>query len=285
MYTSKVPHVLTAFLAVQVALAKAGIEKQQNNKSQGFNFRGVDDVMYYLAPLLAEQSLIIGSRVLAYRTESKLNDKGKYSGFAYVHMQYVFTSAVDGSQHLVEAVGEGIDSADKASGKASSYAFKEAILKGFCVPVQGSLDPDFDTPEVTAAREPAPRAAATVEVPAGTKTATVTPIKAAKVADKPVSTKPVKPAPPPQEEPNEPELPEDEQSEGQAEGSDGTERIEAALARLISKEQNRDRVRDKLFQAHGITAFDQLDEDVIDEVIQQAKDFVAAQAARAAKQK
>lgn len=249
MSTSKVPHVLTALLAVQIALAKVGIDKASKNSSQNFNFRGIDDVMFYLSPLLVEQSLLIGSRVICFRTESKINDKGKFSGFAYVHMSYVFTSALDGSTHIVEAIGEGIDNADKASGKASSYAFKEAILKGFCVPVAGTLDPDFESPEVTAPRDPAPRIV-TVEVPAGTKTATVTQISS--------------------------------RNEDQ-EGESGTDRIEAALTHLISKEQNRDRVRDKLFQAHGITAFDQLDEEVIDEVIQQAEDFVKAQAARAAK--
>lgn len=276
MSQSKVPHVLPAFLAVQIALAKAGIDKASNNKSQGFNFRSVDDVMFHVSALLAEQSLLIGSRVLAYRTESKINDKGKYVGFAYVHMQYVFTSAIDGSQHIVEAVGEGIDTADKASGKASSYAFKEAILKGFCVPVQGSLDPDFESPETTAGREPAPRVAV---VPADTKPAPAKAKPAAAAKSAPKEETRTEGTFPPDDEPGEPELPEDEQRGEDA----GTARIEAALAELISKPQNRDRVREKLFQAHGITAFDQLDEDAIDEVIQQAKDFVAAQIARAAK--
>lgn len=48
----------------------------------------------------------------------------------------------DGSSLVFVGVGQGGDSQDKAAGKASTYAWKDAVLKGLCIPDADMIDSD-----------------------------------------------------------------------------------------------------------------------------------------------
>lgn len=56
-------------------------------------------------------------------------------------------SAVDGSRHTVSTFGEAMDSADKATNKAMSAAYKYMAMQTFCIPTEGDNDADATTPE------------------------------------------------------------------------------------------------------------------------------------------
>jgi predicted outer membrane protein len=57
---------------------------------------------------------------------------------------------VDGSSHTIKTYGEAMDSADKATNKAMSAAYKYAAIQSFCIPTEGDHDADKTTHEVAA---------------------------------------------------------------------------------------------------------------------------------------
>ena len=64
---------------------------------------------------------------------------------------FIFTirfTAKDGSFVTTESVGEGVDTSDKAAGKATSYAMKSALIHTFLVPTVDLEDPDGTNPEL-----------------------------------------------------------------------------------------------------------------------------------------
>jgi hypothetical protein len=144
-----VPHVYTAMIEVMRELGQVGIGKDRRNKDQGFNFRGVEDVMNALTPLLVKNNLLIFPRFDTHKNVDRLSQKGTHLSDVYVSGEFDFVSAVDGSKHTAKTYGQGMDSADKATNKAMSGAFKYACFFGFCVPTEGVVDDaDNDHPEV-----------------------------------------------------------------------------------------------------------------------------------------
>jgi hypothetical protein len=60
-------------------------------------------------------------------------------------MDFDLVSAVDGSSHTVHVIGEAMDSADKATNKAMSAAYKYMAMQVFCIPTEGDNDADATT--------------------------------------------------------------------------------------------------------------------------------------------
>jgi len=65
--------------------------------------------------------------------------------------------ADDGSSVALEVIGEGMDSADKATNKAMAIAHKYALLQAFMIPTEDMTDPDATTPEPTQPTEATPQ--------------------------------------------------------------------------------------------------------------------------------
>lgn len=112
----------------------------KNNSTTGggpkFNYRGIEDLMNALHPILAEHGLIIVPHVLEHSTE-------RYEG--YKNFNLISTVRVayhvygqDGTSlpEPVIGVGSGVDNSDKSYGKAMSYAYKMAIGQLFSVPTE-----------------------------------------------------------------------------------------------------------------------------------------------------
>jgi hypothetical protein len=146
--TNSVPHVFTAINTVQAALAKEGIAKGRKNQQQGYAFRGIDDVYASLSQLLAENSLLMLPNYTA-RTVSERETKTGGALFNVVLLgSFTFISAKDGTTTTVSTFGEAMDSADKATNKAMSAAYKYAAIQSFCIPTEGDNDADATTHEV-----------------------------------------------------------------------------------------------------------------------------------------
>lgn len=142
------PHVYTAILDVQHMLSKDGIGKDRRNASQGFNFRGVDDVYNQLASMLPQAGLVILPRVIniSRETYDKTDgDKTKLLFYTMLTVEYDLVSIVDGTKHTVCVAGEAMDSGDKATNKAMSAAYKYMCFQAFCIPTEGENDADFTT--------------------------------------------------------------------------------------------------------------------------------------------
>ena len=142
--------VYQAVNAVQGALSALGIGKDRKNTQQGFQFRGIDDVYNALAPLLAKHGLCILPRVISRECVERTSAKGGALFYVTVDVEFDFVSAEDGSKHTVRTAGEAMDSADKATNKAMSAAYKYACLQAFCIPTEGDNDADATTHELAA---------------------------------------------------------------------------------------------------------------------------------------
>ena len=148
-HTTKKPlGVYEAISGVQMALAKLGIEKTQENSYDHYKFRGIDDVYNALAPLLARNRLCILPRIINRTCEERKSQKGGALFYITVDAEFDFVAASDGSTHTVKMIGEAMDRSDKATNKAMSAAYKYACFQTFCIPTEGDNDADFTTHEV-----------------------------------------------------------------------------------------------------------------------------------------
>lgn len=140
--------------AVQSALAKTGIAKSRRNQQQGYQFRGIDEVYDALAPLLASEGLCILPRMVAREVIERTSAKGNALFYVTVEAEFDFVASEDGSKHVVRTFGEAMDSADKATNKAMSAAYKYAALMTFAIPTEGDNDADGTTHEVAPVEKP-----------------------------------------------------------------------------------------------------------------------------------
>lgn len=121
-------------------IAKTGIAKLGRNKDQGYNFRGIEAAMNEMSPILIRSGITITpsySELNVYERESKSGGKLR---FVTVKGSFKFEAA-DGSFVVGEAYGEGMDSSDKATAKATSVAYRTALFQQFVVPTM-AIDPE-----------------------------------------------------------------------------------------------------------------------------------------------
>lgn len=148
------PAVYMAISAVQSAMAKLGVGKTQKNTQQNFNYRGIDQLLVAIAPVMAENQLLMLPSVLSRETTERPREGGKVTIHTWVEVKYALISAVDGSSVDIIVQGEAMDFGDKSFGKAMAYAHKVAIGQAFVVPITGKDDPDADSPEADPKKDP-----------------------------------------------------------------------------------------------------------------------------------
>ncbi len=133
------------------------IGKDKKNTQQGFMFRGIDQVMNTMKPLLAKHGVFVVPEIVNTIREERTTKSGSNLLYTMHTIRYHFT-ADDGSEVCAVVVGEGMDSADKSSNKAMAVAFKYACFQVFCIPTEEMAkdDPDAYSPEdsVKAAKAP-----------------------------------------------------------------------------------------------------------------------------------
>ena len=129
------------------------IAKSKKNAQQGFQYRGIDDVMNELSPILTKHKIFIYPEVINVDRSERVVEKTEKG---YAKQQVIIYSCLtikyhfaheDGSEICVVVVGEGMDyGGDKASNKAMAIALKYACLQVFCIPTDDIPDPDATTP-------------------------------------------------------------------------------------------------------------------------------------------
>ena len=125
------------------------IGKDRRNQQQGFQFRGIDDVMNELHSSLAKCGVFVLPKVLE---ETRTTGKTKNGGdMFYTRLKINFGFyAEDGSHVDAVVIGEAMDTGDKASNKALSIGLKYAMLQVFCIPTEDEKDPDAVSPQPAA---------------------------------------------------------------------------------------------------------------------------------------
>lgn len=124
----------------------------KTKKSPGVNFayRGIDDVMNELHPLLAKHQVLTIPEVIDHLREERQTNSGKPMIYSIMTVKIHFV-AVDGSEVVATVVGEGMDMSDKAGNKAMAIAYKYACCQVLCIPTEemAKTDPDGYMPEAS----------------------------------------------------------------------------------------------------------------------------------------
>lgn len=130
------------------------IGKEKKNQQQGFKYRGIDDVMNALQPILSKYKVFVVPEVIDQSREDRVTNKGGTILYSMLKIKYTFY-AEDGTNVSAVVIGEGMDSGDKASNKAMAIAMKYVFFQVFCIPTEEMKDPDAETPEPSRPKEPA----------------------------------------------------------------------------------------------------------------------------------
>lgn len=142
MSTAATPQIYAKMNAVMRDIG--AISKSHNNSSQGYKFRGIDDMLKAVQPLfVAHGVLCIPSVIERERDYVETRNGGKMASVRLL-VRHTFYCIADGSSVECVTLGEAMDSGDKASNKAMSTALKYALIESFVVPVD---EPDRDTEE------------------------------------------------------------------------------------------------------------------------------------------
>lgn len=112
------------------------IKKERKNTTQGYNFRGVEDAMNMLSPILAKHGVFPRTKSIETIRNDEVQSKLGTVGYHLVNRYTFAFVAEDGSSVETMVDGESIDYGDKSSNKAYSTAFREALWKIFIVPFE-----------------------------------------------------------------------------------------------------------------------------------------------------
>lgn len=133
------------------------IGKDKKNAQQGFKYRGVDDVMNALQPVMVKHGLFVVPEIIDQRREERQTSRGSNLIYSVCTVRYTFY-AKDSSSVQCVVVGEGMDSGDKATNKAMSIAFKYACFQVFCIPTEEmkEIPTNMDDPDAEIAPQSKP---------------------------------------------------------------------------------------------------------------------------------
>lgn len=115
----------------------------QKQRTQGLNYSYASEsaLIEALRPEMVRAGVY--PAVLEYEVlhaETYTTSKGAVMNLVRVRATVAFTHAPSGTQLMVQAIGEGSDSGDKASNKAMTGAYKYALRQTFCI--ETGDDPD-----------------------------------------------------------------------------------------------------------------------------------------------
>jgi len=137
------PQINSAILSVMEEVG--AIYKSERNKSQGFDYRGIDQVYNRLHPLMVKHGIFTTPKIISTERHERPTNAGGVMYVAILQMEYTFHAA-DGSSVTTSVQGEGMDSGDKASNKAMAVAHKYALMQIFMIPTEELIDPDAESP-------------------------------------------------------------------------------------------------------------------------------------------
>ena len=142
----------------EVSKRVGGISKDGFNQHQNYNFRGIDQLVTAVQPVLNAVGLTIVPKVMEYHSEDRQTERN-VQRWCTVQVKYTITGPAGDT---VEAymVGEAADVADKAMNKAMSNAAKYFYFQTFWFGIGGMDDGDYDHPErsVSSQQNNAPQA-------------------------------------------------------------------------------------------------------------------------------
>lgn len=134
------------------------LSKDKKNTQQGYSFRGIDDLMNAISPVLSDHGVfLVCSQISDVLTDS-ITSKSGGAGYRRIRRFTFRCFAEDGRFVETTADGEAIDYEDKGSNKAYSVAYREAMFKMFVIPFEGDDIENHDHEIKTPAKQTKPAA-------------------------------------------------------------------------------------------------------------------------------
>lgn len=121
------------------------VPKAERNKQQGYNFRGIAQVVEMMHPILVKHHVLMLPTIENQSRSEFTTKNGSVMSVCVLTIRWDFV-AEDGSTLSISTVGEGADSMDKATNKAMTAAQKYALTLAFSIPFSDQPDGDADSP-------------------------------------------------------------------------------------------------------------------------------------------
>ena len=129
------------------------VGKNQQNKQQGFSFRGIDDMYNAVHGAMANHGVFCTPEVIERTETEKAAKSGAKATCVILRIKYTFY-AIDGSSVSSVVEGEASDYGDKATSKALSMADKYNLIQVFKVPTSDIADADKESFELSKPENP-----------------------------------------------------------------------------------------------------------------------------------
>lgn len=120
-------------IAVLVDVGAVG--KEKFNSFHKFKFRGIDQIINRLHPILAAHGIFILPEVLDSQRHRRPAGDGRLVVHQLLTVRFSFITD-DGSSVSATVMGESVDGGDKAVAKAMAGALKTALLQTFLIPTE-----------------------------------------------------------------------------------------------------------------------------------------------------
>lgn len=151
----KLGTVMNALGHVQAELPAIG--RDSENTFQHYHFRGIDALVAAVQPLLVKYGVLIVPNTLAVEHKMTETSKGGLFSQTFLKQGWAIYGPAGDSITAVTA-GEGGDSSDKGTNKASTSAYKYLLLQLFCIcDTNDDSDKGSETPVARKATVVAPK--------------------------------------------------------------------------------------------------------------------------------
>lgn len=151
---SEAPKIYAALAAVMADVGAVG--KSRKNASQGYQFRGVEDVVAHVQDVMAKHGVVCVPRVLEREREMLDAKSGGKMFSVRLLVEHTFFAS-DGSSVTCTTLGEAMDSGDKASNKAMSAALKYCLTESLLIPTyEVDRDTEEHSPQIVSKSPPKP---------------------------------------------------------------------------------------------------------------------------------
>lgn len=139
----------TAELVLALKQRVGAIRKEERNKDQNFNFRGIDTVINTVGPIERELGLFVYPEVVDVATDQHTYGSRGTLGFrTRVQVRFHWVGPRRGDELIVGPVAaEAIDTGDKGTAKAMSVALRTMYLQTLTIPTD-EPDPDATSYQV-----------------------------------------------------------------------------------------------------------------------------------------
>lgn len=133
-------HVLIA----RVLADLPAVGKNSTNDDEGYAFRGIDDALNALNPVLSKHLVWFSPKVINREVAERTLHSGGILYWTFLEVMYVFRGPAGDQLEVGPVMGEALDSSDKGVSKAMTAALKNMLYQTFAISTAEAARDDAD---------------------------------------------------------------------------------------------------------------------------------------------